>query len=85
MNNKSKFVLNKKGVRQLLRSEELGEVLKTYANNGINTVASAKDYQISEYRGKNRTNVSISARTERGKKENLNNNILLKALGSSKG
>lgn len=85
MSNKFEFVLNKEGVRELLRSDELGSVLKTFASNGVTAVASIDDYEIDEYKGKRRTNVSITAKTERGKKDNLNNNILLKALGSAKG
>ena len=85
MSSKFRFVLNREGVRDLLKSEEMINCMKGYATNGVNAVANMDDFDIEIYSGKNRANVSISARTEKGKKDNLNNNILLKALGSSRG
>ena len=84
MSNKFKFVLNREGVRQLLKSNEIVDVMEEHAKIGVNNVASLKDYDIDNYFGTNRANVSISAKTKKGEKDNLNNNILLKALGSSK-
>lgn len=85
MSNNFKFVLNSEGVKSILQSQEMINVMKNCATNGVRQVASIDDYEIGQYIGKNRANVSISARTEKGEKDNLNNNILLKALGSSKG
>lgn len=86
MSNKNfKFVLNSNGVKQLLKSNEIVGVMTDMATKGVKQVASLKDYEISEYKGINRANVAISAKTKKGVKDNLNNNILLKALGSSKG
>ena len=85
MNNKFTFKLNIDGVRQLRKSDELVELMKDYANTGINNVASLDDYEIDSHFGKSRANVAIYAKTKKGEKDNLNNNILLKALGSSKG
>lgn len=85
MSNKIKFVLNRDGVKQLLQSNEIVNMMKDCANNGINNVASLDDYEIETYMGKKRANVSISAKTKKGEMDNFNNNTLLKALGSSKG
>ena len=83
MSNRIIFELNQKGVRDLLKSNEIGSVLSQYARNV--QVVCGDGYTISSYTGRNRKNVSIHASTKKARKENLRNNTLLKALGSSKG
>ena len=82
MNNKG-FVLNGKGVRELLTSDEMKNVLRQYANQ-VESI-SGSGYTASSYVGKNRANASVVAETKSAKKDNLQNNTLLKALGSIKG
>ena len=84
-NSKFKFTLNLHGLNELRNSEELIELMKEKANTGITSVASLEDYEIDSHHGAKRANVGISAKTEKGNKDNFDNNILLKALGSSNG
>jgi hypothetical protein len=39
-------------------------------------------YEVSEYVGTNRVNVSVHAVSDRAKKDNLDNNSMLKAVGN---
>lgn len=74
-----KFKLNKKGVRQLLQSQEMLNVVTEYAN-GIQQRA-GDGYEVSTYApGKTRVNASVHATTRKAIKDNLENNTLLKAV-----
>lgn len=80
---KTRFELNSAGVRKLLMSAEMQSGLKEYA--AMVQSRAGDGYEISEYIGKNRANVSVHAETKKARKDNLKNNTLLKALGSIKG
>lgn len=82
--NKFTFKLNIGGVQELRKSPELVSMMESMAKTGINNVANLDDYKIDTHYGKSRANVAISAKTKKGERDNLDNNILLKALGSSK-
>lgn len=74
MSDKLKFKLNYAGVGQLLKSKEMQDVLKSYADE---IGARAGDgYDV--YVGRTRANVSVM--TEEAAQDNLENNTLLKAV-----
>lgn len=75
---KSKFKLNKKGVRELLQSKEMANVLDERAT-AIQQRCGA-GYEKSAYTGKTRVNVSVYAATAKAKRDNKKNNTLLKAV-----
>ena len=76
MSSKFEFKLNREGVRELMQSDDMISVLKTYAD-GIATRA-GEDYEV--YVGPTRANVSVRTANERGAQDNLDNNTLLKAV-----
>jgi len=74
-----KFELNRAGVRDLLRSPEAAGVCKSYA---VAVRGRAGDgYEVTTYTGRNRANASVHAETHEARKDNYENNTLLKALG----
>ena len=76
---KVRFELNKAGVRELLRSQEMMTVCKEYAER-IRSRAGA-GYEVSTYVGTNRVNASVYADTYEARRDNYENNTLLKARG----
>lgn len=76
---KVRFELNKAGVRELLRSQEMMTVCKEYADR-IRSRAGA-GYEVSTYVGTNRVNASVYADTYEARRDNYENNTLLKARG----
>ncbi|MDO5015289.1 MAG: hypothetical protein Q4E28_04990 [Clostridia bacterium] len=79
MSNNFRFKLNRRGVRELLRSAEMMAVTDKYANK-IKNNAGSSGYEVSNFRGKNRVNSSVRASTKDTIKDNLENNTLLKAV-----
>lgn len=79
---KVKFVLNRAGVRELLRSSAAEAVCESYANE---IRARAGDgYEVTTYVGKNRVNASVYAATYEARLDNYENNTLLKARGGGR-
>lgn len=76
---KVKFELNRAGVQELLKSDEMAGICKQYANQVRGRCGDG--YTVDTYSGKNRVNASVHASTSAARKDNLNNNTLLKALG----
>lgn len=76
---KVKFELNRKGVRELLRSSEMLGVCKQYADAARGRAG--EGYEVSTYIGKNRVNASVYADTYDARKDNSEHNTLLKSLG----
>lgn len=76
---KVKFELNRAGVRELLRSQEAMSVCQEYANNIRNRAGDG--YEVDTYVGTNRANASVYAATYEARKDNYENNTLLKARG----
>ena len=74
MNSNLDFKLNKFGVRRLLHSEEMTDVLMGYAE-GISSNAGT-NFE-AKHMG---TRVIVVPKNEEGEKDNLNNNTLLKAV-----
>lgn len=75
---KIKFELNRAGVRELMKSQEMGDVLKEYAAR----IASNAGEGYEVYQGKNRANVSVKTATDAAAADNLENNTLEKAVRS---
>ena len=76
---KVKVVLNRKGVSELLKSQEAMNVCREYAEK-IRDRAGA-GYEISTYVGKTRVNAMVYADTYEARLDNYKNNTLLKARG----
>lgn len=71
-----KFVLNRAGVRELMQSQEMQDVLVEFAGQ---VAANAGDgYDV--YIGTNRANVSVVTATEEAAADNLDHNTLEKAI-----
>lgn len=73
-----KFELNEDGVRQLLQSPEMLSVCKSYADNARNALG--EGYEVTTRVGKTRVNAEIAATTYKARKDNSENNTILKAL-----
>lgn len=76
---KVKFELNRAGVRELMQSDEAVNVCKQYAD--AMQARAGEGYEVSTYIGKTRANASVYAATEEARKDNLENNTLLKVRG----
>lgn len=75
---KVKFKLNGAGVRELLKSQEAMAVVKSYADAVQGRAG--EGYEVTTYVGKTRVNASVAAATKEARKDNYDNNTLLKAL-----
>ena len=73
-----RVVLNKRGVRSLLQSEEVGGYIGQLAS-GIASRAGA-GYSYDKYVGRNRCNSSVFPVTDEAWEDTLKNNTLLKAV-----
>ena len=71
--------MNRAGVRELLRSGEMASICREHANKVKN--AAGDGYEVTTYTGRNRVNASVHAETYEARKDNYENNTLLKALG----
>lgn len=72
--------LNREGVRAMLRSSEMQETCRHYAD--LARAKLGEGYEVTTYQGKNRCNASIAADSYKARKENLEENKILKAVGS---
>lgn len=75
---KLKFKLNRAGVRELMQSNEMQAILNDKANEAINRLGTG--YAMDTRVGKNRANAMVYAETYQAKKDNLENNSILKAV-----
>ena len=73
-----KVVLNHSGVRELLKSEEMMQICKGYADNALGRLGDG--YEVNCHIGKNRVNAEIKAVSFSARRENIENNSILKAL-----
>ena len=76
---KVKFELNRAGVRELLQSQEAANICRNYAERV--QARAGEGYEVTTYVGRNRVNASVHAETAEARKDNYDNNTLLKALG----
>lgn len=72
------FELNREGVRALMQSQEMQDVLVGYAQR----IQSRAGDGYSVFVGKTRANVSVRTESDAAVQDNLDNNTLLKAVGS---
>lgn len=70
--------LNSEGVRALLRSAEIMSVCREYADAARSRLG--EGYEVTTHMGQNRVNASVAAVTAKARKENLEQNSILKAL-----
>lgn len=75
---KMKFKLNGRGVAALMKSSNMQGVLKKHATNIKNR--SGTGYEQDIYVGKNRANAMVWAESSKAKKDNLENNTILKSV-----
>lgn len=75
---KVKFKLDRKGVGELLKSQEAANVVESYAS-GVQSRA-GDGFEVTTMVGKTRVNASVHAVTFEARKKNYDQNILLKAL-----
>lgn len=75
---KVKIVLNRSGVRELLKSEEMMSIVKQHADE---TKKALRDgYVVTTQVGRNRVNAEIATETIQSMVDNSKNNSILKAL-----
>lgn len=77
---KVKFELNRAGVRDLMLSPEMQNGLEQLGNAAVGRLGAG--YSTNTYRGKNRVNVEVLAETMEARRENAENNTILKAVQS---
>ena len=75
---KIKFKRNRKGVAELMKSEEMQGILTEYASGIKNRCGDGYTQDI--YVGKNRANAMVYAETYQAKRDNKKNNTILKAV-----
>lgn len=75
---KTKIELSDAGIQELLKSDEIEEVLMSYAT-GIQNRCSG-NYEVSSQKGKYRTKVRVASSDKKTYFKNLQTNELLKAL-----
>lgn len=73
-----KFELNRAGVAALMKSGSMQKILKRHATRIKNK--SGAGYEQDLYVGKNRANARVWADTQQAKKDNSENNTLLKSV-----
>lgn len=75
-----KFKLNKEGVAELLKSDEMVSVLESYAADVAKDAGPG--YEPRTYIGKDRAAVSVrvEAATEQAERDNYENNTLLRSI-----
>ncbi len=78
MSKKTKIVLNKNGVKELLKSREMMSICEEHAARIMNRCPSG--YEVDSYVGENRVNAMVYASTYQAKADNIKNNTLLKAV-----
>jgi hypothetical protein len=71
-----KFVLNRAGVRELMQSQEMQDVLVEFAGQVAERAGDGYDVYI----GTNRANVSVVTATEEAAADNLDHNTLEKSI-----
>lgn len=81
---KVRVKLNRQAVRDLLKSEEIATVLNEVAEDVVTPIRAIGYEKGKIYKGKNRLNVSITATTYQARKDNLQNNTLIKAIKGGK-
>lgn len=79
---KVKFKMDKKGIGELLKSKDMTNVLRVYANQVQGRAGDG--YDVDTYVGFDRAHAVVYADTYKAKQDNAENNTLLKALGGGR-
>ena len=80
MANKVKFVLNRAGVAELMKSAEMVSILNEYASSAVSKLGNG--FGSSTHIGKTRANVQVKAETPHAYFSNRKHNSILKAVFS---
>lgn len=75
-----KIELNRAGVAELMKSSEMLGLCESLAQKTAGSLG--EGYEVSTYVGRTRANASIVATTQKAIKDNMENNSVLKAIGS---
>lgn len=75
---KVKFELNRAGVRELMKSNEMVSILEGYGSKALSSLGDG--YEAETYQGSNRANVEVKAVTFKARRDNMKNNTILKAV-----
>ena len=75
---KTNIVLNRQGVRDMLRSDAAKQICGEYAQNILQRCGDG--YAGDTFTGKNRVNAMVYAQTRKAILDNAENNTILKAL-----
>ncbi len=75
---KMEFELNRSGVAELMKSSNMQKVIKQHATKIKNKAGTG--YEQDLHVGKNRVNATVWPHSPQAKKDNLNNNTLLKSV-----
>ena len=79
---KVEFELNNAGVRELLKSTEAQGICMQYASAVLGRASASSDgYVVEARRYPERSGAAVRAETSEARKDNYDNNTLLKALG----
>ncbi|MBP3817199.1 MAG: hypothetical protein J6H31_02755 [Butyrivibrio sp.] len=73
-----KFELNREGVKQLLKSQEMANICDEYANKAVSKLG--EGHEVSTHVGRNRVNAEVKATSYKAKKANYKENTILKAV-----
>lgn len=76
-----KFELNRAGVRELLKSPEMRDILQDYGNKAINRLGEGYEAVPGDTSESVRAKVKVTATTYKTRRDNLKNNTILKAVG----
>lgn len=75
---KTIFKLDRAGVGQLLKSAEMMSICEEHAR--AIQAKCGDGYEVTTHTGKTRVNASVAATTYKARRDNLDNNTLLKAV-----
>lgn len=78
----TKIVLNYAGIGQLLRSAEMRAVIEGHAQNMVNSLGDGYKYDIAYGSKDGRVRAFVKAESNKAKKENLEDNTILKAVNN---
>ena len=78
--NEVKIVLNSNGIQSMLKSDKVKKVVKRYADRAKKSLG--EGYEVSTHVGVYRVNAEVAAVSYEAKKDNLDNNSILKAVSS---
>lgn len=77
---KVKIELNRAGVAELMKSQEMLSTCESLAQKAAGSLG--EGYEVTTFVGKTRANASVNAVTYQARKDNMENNTILKALGT---